>query len=436
MKTTNYCAQFRFLLTAHFLHSLIKKNGAMAEAIRLGRMTDTMEEGFLADLNIKEGDKIKSGDTLAEIETDKATLPLESYFSGTVLHIAVQKGDTLKIGDLIAIVGKEGEDFSALLSQTKQTITTNSSKKQQEEKSEIRNPKSEIIVPVSSGDERIKASPLARTIAREKGIDLTKVQGTGEEGRITKRDLENINGGNGGTGSGGLPAFTGKESYTDVRISQMRKIIAKRLSESKNGAPHFYLTVDINMDNAVSLRMQLNNVLPKKVSFNDVIIKAVAMALHQNPNVNCSWLGDSIRYYKHVHIGMAVAVEDGLVVPVIKFADGKIVQQISAEAKTLAEKAASKKLLPVEMEGSTFTISNLGMFGIEEFTAIINPPDACILAVGAIRKEPAVVNDEIKAVSKIKVTLSCDHRVVDGATGAKFLQSLKNILENPVAVLL
>jgi len=403
----------------------------MAEAIRLGRMTDTMEEGFLAELYIKIGDKIKSGDTLAEVETDKATLPLESYFNGTILHVAAKKGDTLKIGDLIAIVGKEGEDFSALLNQASPTAAVSSGSKQEENKSEIRNPKSEVT-PSSNNDERVKASPLARMIAREKGIDLSKVQGTGEEGRITKKDLENVSNRN----EGALSVFTGKEGNRDVRVSQMRKTIAKRLSESKNGAPHFYLTIEVNMDNAVSLRAQLNNVLPKKVSFNDIVIKATALALRQNPNVNCSWLGDTIRYYDHVHIGMAVAVDEGLLVPVIKFADGKTVQQISAEAKALAEKATSKKLLPQEMEGNTFTISNLGMFGIEEFTAIINPPDACILAVGAIRQEPAVINGEIKPANLLKLTLSCDHRVVDGATGAKFLQSLKSILENPVSVLL
>lgn len=408
----------------------------MAEAIRLGRMTDTMEEGFLAELNVKQGDKIKSGDTIAEVETDKATLPLESYSNGTILHVAAKKGDTLKIGDLIAIVGKAGEDFSALLKPLPNDTTksaekkaaVNSSGKQAEMEIEPEKPFPNNVI------ERIKASPLARTMAKEKGIDLTKVQGTGEDGRITKKDLEKVAGGSGG--GGGLPALIGKENARDVRVSQMRKTIAKRLSESKNGAPHFYLTMDINMDNAVSVRTQLNNVLPSKISFNDIVIRAVAIALRQNPNVNCSWLGDTIRYYDHIHIGMAVAVEDGLLVPVIKFADGKTIQQISVEAKSLAEKAIAKKLLPPEMEGNTFTISNLGMFGIEDFTAIINPPDACILAIGAIRQEPSVINGEIKNTNKMKVTLSCDHRVVDGATGAKFLQSLKNVLENAVSILL
>ncbi|MFM2306293.1 MAG: hypothetical protein RLZZ367_962 [Bacteroidota bacterium] len=410
----------------------------MAEAIRLGRMTDTMEEGFLAELTIKVGDKIKSGDTLAEVETDKATLPLESYYNGTILHVAAKKGDTLKIGDLIAVVGKEGEDFSALLNgaPAAQPVA------KQETKTETAPAKEEPAVTVEvkatetdSSNDRIKASPLARMIAKEKGIELANIKGTGEDGRITKRDLENVSA-TPATTTVATTLVTGKESFREVRVSQMRKTIAKRLSESKNGAQHFYLTMDINMDNAVGLRNQLNAVLPKKVSFNDIVIKAVALALRQNPNVNSSWLGDTIRYNDHIHIGMAVAVEDGLLVPVIKFADNKTVAQISAEAKALAEKATTKALAPAEMQGNTFTISNLGMFGIEEFTAIINPPDACILAVGAIRQEPAVINGEIKVANRMKVTLSCDHRVVDGAMGAKFLQSLKTLLENPVSILL
>ncbi len=410
----------------------------MAEAIRLGRMTDTMEEGFLADLTIKVGDKIKSGDTLAEVETDKATLPLESYYTGTILHVAAKKGDTLKIGDLIAVVGKEGEDFSALLNSAPAAEPAT----KQETKTETTPAKEEPAVTTVSqttvtenSRDRIKASPLARMIAKEKGIELASVKGTGEDGRITKRDLENVSATT-ATTTVAATVVTGKESYRDIRVSQMRKTIAKRLSESKNGAPHFYLTMDINMDNAVGLRTQLNAVLPKKVSFNDIVIKAAALALRQNPNVNSSWLGDTIRYNDHIHIGMAVAVEDGLLVPVIKFADNKTVAQISAEAKALAEKATTKALAPAEMQGNTFTISNLGMFGIEEFTAIINPPDACILAVGGIRQEPAVINGEIKVANRMKVTLSCDHRVVDGATGAKFLQSLKTVLENPVSILL
>ncbi|MFN8300389.1 MAG: dihydrolipoamide acetyltransferase family protein [Chitinophagales bacterium] len=413
----------------------------MAEAIRLGRMTDTMEEGFIAELNVKVGDKIKSGDTIAEVETDKATLPLESYYNGVILHVAAKKGDTLPIGGLIAIIGKEGEDYSALLSEAPKADTAKKEErtadkeeaKVPEVKAEEKEVKAEEPANTSS-DARVKASPLAKSIAKEKGIDLSRVKGSGEEGRIVKRDLEKV--ASGGVNVSAKPAFVGKEGSRDVKVSQMRKAIARRLSESKNGAPHFYLTMDIAMDNAVALRTQLNNVLPQKVSFNDIVLKAVALSLRQHPNVNCSWLGDTIRYYDHVHVGMAVAVEDGLLVPVIKFTDGKTVQEISVEAKALAEKAVTKKLMPEEMSGNTFTVSNLGMFGIEEFTAIINPPDAAILAVGAIRQEPAFVNGELRNTNKMKVTLSCDHRVVDGATGAKFLQTLKNLLENPVSVLL
>jgi pyruvate dehydrogenase E2 component (dihydrolipoamide acetyltransferase) len=407
----------------------------MAEAIRLGRMTDTMEEGFIAELNVKLGDKIKSGDAIAEVETDKATLPLESYFNGVILHVAAKKGDTLKIGDLIAVIGKEGEDFSALLTQQPAAEPKKEVVETKTVPAETVQPVAEVAAPVTksvqttSSDERLKASPLAKSIAKEKGIDLSNVKGSGEDGRIVKRDLENIS-------TSGKVAFTGKESFKDVRVSQMRKTIAKRLTESKNGAPHFYLTMDIDMSNAVSLRTQLNNVLPTKVSFNDMVIKAVALSLRQNPQINCSWLGDVIRYNDHIHIGMAVAVDDGLLVPVIKFADAKAVQQISAEAKTLAKKATDKKLLPAEMEGNTFTISNLGMFGIEHFTAIINPPDACILAVGAIRDEVAFVNGTVQPTKKMKVTLSSDHRAVDGASGAKFLQTLKQLLENPVSLVL
>lgn len=410
----------------------------MAEAIRLGRMTDTMEEGFIAELNIKVGDKVKTGDAIAEIETDKATLPLESFFNGEILHIAAKKGDTLKIGALIAVVGKKGEDFSDLLKEVKEEEKEPAAERK--EKPEVKNTsttevqveaeKPEVTAP-STDDGRIKASPLARMIAREKGLDLSKVTGTGEDGRIVKRDLENVS-----PTTVVVPSFVGKENSRDVRVSQMRKTIAKRLSESKYNAPHFYLTIDVTMDNAVSLRTQLNNMLPAKVSFNDIVIKAVAGAIRQSPEVNCSWLGEVIRYHDHIHIGMAVAVEEGLLVPVIRFADGKSIQQISAETKSLAQKVSSKKIQPQEMEGNTFTISNLGMFGIEEFTAIINPPDACILAVGAIRQELAMIDNQVKPVNKMKLTLSCDHRAVDGAKGAKFLQTLKHILENPVSLLL
>ena len=416
----------------------------MAEAIRLGRMTDTMEEGFLAEVNVKVGDKIKSGDTIAEVETDKATLPLESYYNGVILHVAAKKGDTLKINDLIAIVGKEGEDFSALLGDApaadkKEEKAEAKAEPKQEAKEEKQPAKKEAAQPVAEttssadNDDRLKASPLARAIAKEKGIDLSNVKGSGEEGRIVKRDLENVSAAPAATAKS---TYVGEESYTDTRVSQMRKTIARRLSESKNGAPHFYLTIDVDMDNAVAFRAQLNNVLPAKASFNDIVIKAVAKALRQHPAINSSWLGDTIRYNNHIHIGMAVAVEDGLLVPVIKFADNKSISDIGAEAKALAQKATTKKLTPAEMEGNTFTISNLGMFGIEQFTAIINPPDACILAVGAVRQEPVVKDGQVVPGNRMKLTLSSDHRVVDGATGAKFLQTLKQLLEAPLSILL
>ena len=402
----------------------------MAEAIRLGRMTDTMEEGYIAELTIKVGDIIKTGDTIAEVETDKATLPLESYFAGKILHVAAKKGDSLKIGDLIAIVGKEGEDFQALLASAPVQETKPEAEKvatKVEEKAAV----VEVAPAKTDAQGRVKASPLAKLIAKEKGINLASVHGSGEDGRIVKRDLENAN-----TASMPSRTIVTTESFSDLRVSQMRKTIARRLSESKNNAPHFYLTMDINMDKAMSLRADLNEVLPQKVSFNDIVLKAVASAIRKNPLINTSWLGDTIRQYEHIHIGMAVAVEEGLLVPVIKFADQKSIQDISKEAKALAEKAGTKKLLPTEMEGSTFTVSNLGMFGIEEFTAIINEPNACILAVGAIRQIPVVVNNEIKVANMMKVTLSSDHRVVDGAVGAKFLQSLKKALEAPVGLIL
>ncbi len=402
----------------------------MAEAIRLGRMTDTMEEGYIAELTIKIGDTIKTGDTIAEVETDKATLPLESYYAGKVLHVAAKKGDSLKIGDLIAIIGKEGEDFQSLLA----AVPAQEAKPEAEKVAVKVEEKAAVVesAPVKTEDHsRVKASPLAKLIAKEKGINLASVHGSGEDGRIVKRDLENAN-----TASMPSRAIVTRESFSDLRVSQMRKTIARRLSESKNNAPHFYLTMDINMDKAMSLRADLNEVLPQKVSFNDIVLKAVASAIRKNPLINTSWLGDTIRQYEHIHIGMAVAVEEGLLVPVIKFADQKSIQDISKEAKALAEKATTKKLLPTEMEGSTFTVSNLGMFGIEEFTAIINEPNACILAVGAIRQVPVVVNNEIKVANMMKVTLSSDHRVVDGAVGAKFLQSLKKALESPVGLIL
>ena len=411
----------------------------MAEAIRLGRMTDTMEEGFIAELSVKVGDTIKTGDSVADIETDKATLPLESYYAGTILYVAAKKGDTLKIGDLIAVVGKQGEDYSALLTvpaapkaETKESAVT--TKEATTTPVETAAPVQQPATVATTSDSRLKASPLAKVIAKEKGIDLSKVNGSGEDGRIVKKDIENVNAAT--AASAPAKVYTGTEAFTDVKVSQMRKTIAKRLLQSKNEHPHFYLTMDVNMDKAVALRTEMNALLPAKVSFNDFVIKASALALRQNPAVNSSWLGDTIRLYSHIHIGMAVAVEDGLLVPVIKFADNKSISDLSVEAKVWGEKAKTKKLLPPDMEGSTFTISNLGMFGIDEFTAIINEPNACILAVGGIRQTPIVVNGEIKVGNMMKLTLSSDHRVVDGAVGAKFMQTLKQLLEEPLRLLM
>ena len=411
----------------------------MAEAIRLGRMTDTMEEGFIAELSVKVGDTIKTGDSVADIETDKATLPLESYYAGTILYVAAKKGDTLKIGDLIAVVGKQGEDYSALLTvpaapkaETKESAVT--TKEATTTPVETAAPVQQPATVSTTSDSRLKASPLAKVIAKEKGIDLSKVNGSGEDGRIVKKDIENVNAAT--AASAPAKVYTGTEAFTDVKVSQMRKTIAKRLLQSKNEHPHFYLTMDVNMDKAVALRTEMNALLPAKVSFNDFVIKASALALRQNPAVNSSWLGDTIRLYSHIHIGMAVAVEDGLLVPVIKFADNKSISDLSAEAKVWGQKAKTKKLLPPDMEGSTFTISNLGMFGIDEFTAIINEPNACILAVGGIRQTPIVVNGEIKVGNMMKLTLSSDHRVVDGAVGAKFMQTLKQLLEEPLRLLM
>jgi pyruvate dehydrogenase E2 component (dihydrolipoamide acetyltransferase) len=403
----------------------------MAEAIRLGRMTDTMEEGQIAELHIKVGDTVKVGDALAEIETDKATLPLESFYAGEILHVAVKPGDTLKMGALIAVIGKKGESFDHLLQpatveQTPAAEVTATTT----EKAEIQ-AVAVTAVPSTAAESRIKISPLAKKMAQEKGIDINRVKGSGEDGRIVKRDLEKA----AATAPSSAKVISTTESFREVKLSQMRKTIARRLTESKNTAPHFYLKMSVNMDACMDIRRQLIDGGGWKVSFNDLVIKATGLALQKHPEVNCSWLGESIRYNDHIHIGMAVAIEDGLMVPVIRFADQKSVFDLSTEARALAEKATAKKLSPDEMTGNTFTISNLGMFGIDEFTAIINPPDACILAVGGIQEIPVVSSGQIKTGHIMKLTLSCDHRAVDGAQGARFLQTLKKILENPAMLL-
>ncbi len=408
----------------------------MAEVINMPKMSDTMTEGVIVSWLKKVGDDVKPGDILAEVETDKATMELENYVKGTLLHIGIPAGGSVPVEALIAIVGQKGEDFSALLNGAAPKAATPAATATAAPAvvAELIAPAIvEVAAPTSSDDSRIKASPLAKSVAKEKGIDLNQVAGSGDNGRIVKKDVENFVPSSKGGAS--LPNIVAKESFNEVAVSQMRKVIARRLSESKHTAPHFYLTMSINMDNTIAARKQINAALETKISVNDFIVKAVALALRKNPNANSSWLGDKIRYNHHIHIGVAVAIEDGLIVPVVKFADNKSLSHISTEVKQLAEKAKTKKLQPTEFEGNTFTISNLGMFGIDEFTAIINPPDACILAVGAAKETVIAENGQMKIAQVMKVTLSCDHRVVDGAVGSAFLNSLKDFLENPVKML-
>ena len=406
----------------------------MAEVVRMPKMSDTMTEGVLTKWHKKVGDKVKSGDLVAEVETDKATMDFESFQEGTILYIGVEEGKAVPVDAIIAVLGKEGEDFKSLLIESPAAVTAApvaaAAPAAIVEASPVAPVAAAPTVISTSSDARVKASPLAKKIAQEKGINLNQISGSAENGRITKKDVENFK------GVTSMPAFVGVEKYTEVPVSQMRKTIAKRLSESLFTAPHFYLKMNIEMSSAMEARKIINDVAPVKISFNDLVLKAVALSLKQHPKVNSSWLGDKIRYNEHVNIGVAVAVEDGLLVPVVRFADGKALSQISTEVKTFAQKAKDKKLQPADWEGSTFTISNLGMFGIDDFTAIINPPDACILAVGGIQEQAVIKNGQVVPGNVMKVTLSCDHRVVDGATGAAFLQTLKKFLEEPMRMLL
>ncbi len=412
----------------------------MAEVIRMPRMSDTMEEGNIVGWLKQEGDRVEPGETLAEVETDKATMELDSYTEGVLLHIAVKSG-TVPIDGIIAVIGQPGEDWQSLLSAPAAAAAPAPAPAPAPVETAAAAVPAASPVAVAS-ESRTKASPLAKSVAREAGVDISQITGTGDNGRIVKRDVEAFLESKpaaviAAEESVSTPSvFAGSsDQYEDLPLSQMRKTIARRLSESKFSAPHFYLTMEIDMANASDWRRRINEVAPVKVSFNDLVIKAAAAALRQHPMINASWLGDRIRMNHEVNIGVAVAVEEGLLVPVIKNADAKSLSQINTEVKGYAAKAKDKKLQPQEMQGNTFTISNLGMFGIDEFTAIINPPDACILAVGAIVEKPVVRGGQIEVGQMMKVTLSCDHRVVDGAKGAQFLQSLKGILENPILLL-
>ena len=423
----------------------IDTTGIKAEIALMPKMSDTMTEGVIAAWHKKVGDQVKSGELLAEIETDKATMDYESYNTGTLLYIGANAKEAVKINGVLAIIGEKGADWQTLLKAHEQKSSGATSAPAAAPKvaaapaATSSNGSTE-----SSANGRVKASPLAKKIAKDLGYDISKIAGSGDHGRITKQDVENYKpaasapatSAKAATAPMVLPSVVGQESFEEVAVSQMRKTIAKRLSESKFTAPHFYLTMEINMDKAIEARKSMNEIAPVKISFNDMVIKAVAAALRQNPDVNVSWLGDKMRKNHHIHIGVAVAVKDGLLVPVIRFADNKSLSHIAVEVKDLAQKAHDKKLQPSDWEGSTFTISNLGMFGIEDFTAIINPPDACILAVGGIKETAIVKNGQLVPGNVMKVTLSCDHRAVDGAVGAAFLKTLKGLLEDPVRILI
>ena len=422
----------------------------MAEIVLMPKLSDTMTEGVVAEWHKKVGDKVESGDLLAEIESDKATMEFESFQEGVLLHIGVDAGQNAPVDSILAVLGDEGEDIAAILKdaesnakkeveETKEDSTTSSVPENATPPVAAKVPPAPTSAPASSSpvgsapkapssaplvlNDKVIASPLARKLAKEKNIPLSQVPGSGEGGRIIKRDIENFI-------PGGM--VNARESFTDVGLNSMRKVIGQRLSESKFSAPHFYLTLDIDMDNAIAARKSILEGKGTKVSFNDMVVKATAKALKKHPGVNCSFLGDRVRYNDHVNIGVAMAVENGLLVPVVRFADQLTLQEISAQVKDYSIKAKENKLTPDDWAGSTFTVSNLGMFGIEQFTSIINSPDGAIMAIGGIKQVPVVKNDEIVPGNVMKVTLSCDHRAIDGAIGAAFLQTFKLILENPV----
>ena len=416
---------------------------AMEEVVLMPRLSDTMTEGVIAGWHKKVGDKVTKGEVLADIETDKATMELESYKDGILLYQGAQAGEKIIVNQLLCIIGQPGLDIDTIVKSVKANGAPKAEVKVEPAVTAVATApvaSAQVAAPVASApvvnEGRIFASPLAKKIAKDKGIDLKYVQGTGEHGRITRTDLENYKPATTNTSAiRTAPVksnFVGQVSFVDTPVSQMRKVIAKRLSESLFTAPHFYLTMKINMDATIAARTVVNESAPVKISFNDFIVKAVALSLKQHPKVNSSWLGDVIRENHHVNIGIAVAVDEGLLVPVLRYADGLSLDEISVSVKEFAKKAKDKKIQPADWEGSTFTISNLGMFGIDQFTAIINPPDACILAVGGIAQEPVVKNGQVVPGNVMNVTLSCDHRVEDGATGAAFLQTLKSYLEEPI----
>ncbi len=426
----------------------------MAELIKMPRLSDTMEEGTVVSWLKKVGDKVNEGEILAEIETDKATMEFESFYDGTLLYIGVKEGETTKVDEPLAIIGEANEDYKSLLDDAKKTdqvieekpkieeepeIQEKDEIKVEEKKNESTKSESEIeddpkpIINTKSSSKRIFISPLAKKLAKERGIKVNEIKGTGENGRIIKSDVENHI---------STPidhkskTFVGIEDFQEIFHSQMRKTIVKRLSESKFNAPHYYLTAEYDMSNAIIIREQYNSIPDTKISYNDIIIKACSLALNSNPKLNSQWFEDKIRYNNHIHIGVAVGVEEGLIVPVLKFVDQMNILDINSKVKDLAGRARNKKLTPEEMQGSTFTISNLGMFDIESFTSIINPPNSVILSVGSIVQKPIVKNGNIQVGNTMKVTLACDHRVVDGLTGAKFLQTLRQFIENPITMII
>ena len=415
---------------------------AMEEVVLMPRLSDTMTEGVIAGWQKNVGDTVKKGDVLADIETDKATMELESYKDGILLYQGAKAGEKILVNDLLCVIGAAGTNVDAIVAAVKSGAGATAP---------AASMPTAVVAPVASApavqavvnEGRIFASPLAKKMAEERGIDLRYVKGTGDNGRITKFDIDGYTPASTATVAAPVSATvttapqvaSGVVSFEDQPVSQMRKTIARRLSESLFTAPHFYITMSIDMDAAVAARAKINELAPVKISFNDMVVKATALSLKQHPKINSSWLGDSIRTNHHINIGIAVAVDEGLLVPVVRFADTKTLSEIGVAVKGFAQKAKDKKLQPSDWEGSTFTISNLGMFGVDEFTAIINPPDACILAVGGIAQVPVVKNGQVVPGNVMKVTLSCDHRVVDGATGAAFLQTLKSLLEEPLRML-